>query len=163
MTLNDLEKIINDKDNALTMLDNELKAVKEENDTNYVLLKEKNRTIEELKIQMKILKENTNEEYNKNIIIKLQKDIDMKTKEIEEERKKANEMKNNFEKIYKKKLLEEEEAKLANTVFVPERLIVNKEKSELYVKIEKLRKENRKLKDEKKKLMEEKEELKKKI
>jgi hypothetical protein len=111
---------------------------------------------------MKILKENTNEEYNKNIIIKLQKDIDMKTKEIEEERKKANEMKNNFEKIYKKKLLEEEEAKLANTVFVPERLIVNKEKSELYVKIEKLRKENRKLKDEKKKLMEEKEELKKK-
>lgn len=37
-------------------------------------------------------------------------------------------MKNNFEKIYKKKLLEEEEAKLANTVFVPERLIVNKEK-----------------------------------
>jgi hypothetical protein len=143
------------------MLANELKAVKEENDTNYVLLKEKNRTIEELKIQMKILKENTNEEYNKNIIIKLQKDIDMKTKEIEEERKKANEMKNNFEKIYKKKLLEEEEAKLANTVFVPERLIVNKEKSELYVKIEKLRKENRKLKDEKKKLMEEKEELKK--
>ena len=162
MTLNDLEKLINDKDNALTMLANELKAVKEENDTNYVLLKEKNRTIEELKIQMKILKENTNEEYNKNIIIKLQKDIDMKTKEIEEERKKANEMKNNFEKIYKKKLLEEEEAKLANTVFVPERLIVNKEKSELYVKIEKLRKENRKLKDEKKKLMEEKEELKKK-
>ena len=112
---------------------------------------------------MKILKENTNEEYNKNIIIKLQKDIDVKTKEIEEERKKANEMKNNFEKMYKKKLLEEEEAKLANTVYVPERLIINKEKSELYVKIEKLRKENRKIKDEKKKLMEEKEELKKKI
>jgi chromosome segregation ATPase len=111
---------------------------------------------------MKILKENTNEEYNKNIIIKLQKDIDVKTKEIEEERKKANEMKNNFEKMYKKKLLEEEEAKLANTVYVPERLIINKEKSELYVKIEKLRKENRKIKDEKKKLMEEKEELKKK-
>jgi hypothetical protein len=64
--------------------------------------------------------------------------------------------------MYKKKLLEEEEAKLANTVYVPERLIVNKEKSELYVKIEKLRKENRKIKEEKKKLMEEKEELKKK-
>jgi hypothetical protein len=162
MPLSDLEKLINDKDNALTMLANELKAVKDENETNYVLIKQKNRTIEELKIQLKILKENTNEEYNKNIIIKLQKDIEMKTKEIEEERKKANEMKNNFEKLYKKKLLEEEEAKLANTVYVPERLIINKEKSELYVKIEKLRKENRKVKDEKKKLMEENEGLKKK-
>ena len=162
MNLDDLEKLINDKDNAISGLAMELKSIKEENETNYIILKEKNKKITELEIQLKLLKENTNEEYNKNIIDRLQKEIQVKSNLIEEERKKANQMKNYYEQLYKKKLLNDEEAKLASTVYVPERLIVNKEKSELYVKIEKLRKENRKLNDEKKKLAHDKEELKKK-
>ena len=162
MTLNDLEKLINDKDNALTGLAIELKAIKQENETNYLILKEKNKKIADLEVELKILKENTNEEFNKNTIIRLQKEIEIKTNQIDEERRKANQMKNHYEQLYKKKLMSDEEAKLASTVYVPERLIVNKEKSELYVKIEKLRKENRKINDEKKKLMAEKLELKKK-
>ena len=163
MNLNDLEKLINDKDNAISGLAMELKAIKQENDTNYIILKEKNKRIEELEMQLKLLKENTNEEYNKNIINRLQKEIDIKSNLLNEERQKANQIKNHYEQLYKKKLLNEEEAKLASTVYVPERLIVNKEKSELYVKIEKLRKENRKLNDEKKKLTNDKTELKKKL
>ena len=163
MTLDDLEKLINDKDNAITGLAIELKSIKQENETNYIILKEKNKRIAELEMQLKLLKENTNEEYNKNIINRLQKEIDIKSNLLDEERKKANQIKNHYEQLYKKKLLNEEEAKLASTVYVPERLIVNKEKSELYVKIEKLRKENRKINDEKKKLIREKEELKKKM
>ena len=163
MTLDDLEKLINDKDNAITGLAIELKSIKQENETNYIILKDKNKRLAELEMQLKLLKENNNEEYNKNIINRLQKEIDIKSNLLDEERKKANQIKNHYEQLYKKKLLNEEEAKLASTVYVPERLIVNKEKSELYVKIEKLRKENRKINDEKKKLMREKEEIKKKM
>ena len=111
----------------------------------------------------KILKENSNEEYHKNIINRLQKEIDIKSNQLDEEKKKSLQIKSYYEQLYKKKLLNDEEAKLASTVYVPERLIINKEKSELYVKIEKLRKENRKINDEKKKLNREKEELKKKM
>ena len=50
--------------------------------------------------------------------------------------------------------LADENAKLDSTLFVPERLVVNKEKSDLYVKIDQLRVENRKLIDLKKKLLE---------
>ena len=56
MTLNDLEKLINDKDNAITGLANELTAVKNENETNYIILKEKNKQIAELEMQLKLLK-----------------------------------------------------------------------------------------------------------
>ena len=163
MTLEELEKLINDKDNAITALAIELKSIKQENDTNYIILKEKNKQIEDLKMRLQFLKENNNEEYNKNVITRLQKEIDAKSNMLDEEKKKANQIRNYYEQLYKKKLLNEEEAKLASTVYVPERLIVNKEKSELYVKIEKLRKENRKIIDEKKKLIHEKEELKKKM
>ena len=163
MTLEELEKLINDKDNAINGLAIELKSIKEENDTNYIVLKEKNKKIADLEMQLQILKENNNEEYNKNIINRLQKEIDIKSNLLDEEKKKANQIKNYYEQLYKKKLINDEEAKLASTVYVPERLIINKEKSELYVKIEKLRKENRKINDEKKKLIREKEELKKKM
>ena len=162
MTLDDLEKLINDKDNALTGLAIELKAIKQENDINYINLKEKNKRIAELEMQLKLLKENSDGEYYKNVINKLQKEIDVKTNQLDEERQKINQVKNYYETLYKKKLLNDEEAKLASTVYVPERLIVNKEKSELYSKIEKFRLENRKLIEEKKKLKKENEELKKK-
>ena len=50
-----------------------------------------------------------------------------------------------IEHFIQQKILKDEEAKLANTVYVPERLIVNKEKSELYVKIDEYMKKNKKL------------------
>ena len=84
MSLNELEKLINDKDNAIKALANELKAVKHENDTNYIVLKEKNKKIYDLEIQFKSMKENTNEDFNKNIIEKLKKDIEINKNLLEE-------------------------------------------------------------------------------
>ena len=159
MTLNDLEKLINDKDNAIAALAMELKAVKHENDTNYIVLKEKNKKITDLEMQYKLLKENTNEEYNKNIIEKLKKDLEIKNNLLDEERNKNNKIKNHYEQLYKQKILKDEEAKLANTVYVPERLIVNKEKSELYVKIDEYMKKNKKLSEKIKQLQKEKKDL----
>ena len=159
MSLNDLEKLINDKDNAIRALAMELKAVKHENDTNYVVLKEKNKKITDLEMQYKILRENTNEDYNKNIIQKLRKDIEIKNNLLDEERIKNNKIKNHYEQLYKQKLLKDEEEKLANTVHVPERLIVNKEKSELYVKMDGWMKKNKKLSEKIKQLEKEKKDL----
>ena len=159
MSLNELEKLINDKDNAIAALAMELKSVKHENDTNYVVLKEKNKKISDLEMQYKLLKENTNEEFNKNIIEKLKKDIEIKNNLLDEERNKNNKIKNHYEQLYKQKLIKDEEEKLANTVYVPERLIINKEKSELYVKMDKLMLKNKKLTVENKKLLKEKKDL----
>ena len=159
MSLNELEKLINDKDNAIKALANELKAVKHENDTNYIILKEKNKKIYDLEIQSKLMKENTNDDYNKNIIQKLKKDIEINKNLLEEEKNKNNKIKNHYEQLYKQKLMKDEEEKLANTVYVPERLIVNKEKSELYVKMDQYMLKNKKLTEKNKKLLKEKKDL----
>jgi len=55
--------------------------------------------------------------------------------------------------------MKDEEEKLANTVYVPERLIVNKEKSELYVKMDQYMLKNKKLTEKNKKLLKEKKDL----
>ena len=81
-----------------------------------------------MKACWKLLKENTNEEYNKNIIEKLKKDLEIKNNLLDEERNKNNKIKNHYEQLYKQKIMKDEEDKLANTVYVPERLIVNKER-----------------------------------
>ena len=78
---------------------------------------------------------------------------------LDEERNKNNKIKNHYEQLYKQKILKDEEAKLANTVYVPERLIVNKEKSELYVKIDEYMKKNKKLSEKIKQLQKEKKDL----
>ena len=159
MNLDELEKLINDKDNVIKALTNELKAVKHENDTNYIILKEKNKKIYDLEIQFKLMKENTNDDYNKNIIQKLKKDIEIHKNLLEEEKNKNNKIKNHYEQLYKQKIMKDEEEKLANTVYIPERLIVNKEKSELYVKMDQYMLKNKKLTEKNKKLLKEKKDL----
>ena len=159
MNPDELEKLINDKDNVIKALTNELKAVKHENDTNYIILKEKNKKIYDLEIQFKLMKENTNDDYNKNIIQKLKKDIEIHKNLLEEEKNKNNKIKNHYEQLYKQKIMKDEEEKLANTVYIPERLIVNKEKSELYVKMDQYMLKNKKLTEKNKKLLKEKKDL----
>ena len=159
MSLNELEKLINDKDNAISALAMELKAIKHENDTNYIVLKEKNKKISDLEMQYKLLKENTNEDYNQNIIEKLRKDLEIKNNLLDKEKNKNNEIKNHYEQLYKQKIMKDEEDKLANTVYVPERLIVNKEKSELYKKLDEWIKKYTKVNEKNKKLLKEKKDL----
>ena len=60
LTLNDLEKMINEKDNAIKALAIELKAMKEENELNYNILNEKNRKINDLENDLQDQKFNKN-------------------------------------------------------------------------------------------------------
>ena len=154
MTLDDLEKLLADKDNTIKALGLELKAVKDENDLNYIKLGEKNRKIAELEQNLKFNEINNQNNYNNDMLNSLRNQLDEKNREIKEEREKIERIKKDFAKQYQDKKLADENAKLDNTLFVPERLVVNKEKSDLYVKIDKLTKMNRKLTNEKKKMKE---------
>ena len=110
-------------------------------------------------MQYKLLKENTNEDYNQNIIEKLRKDLEIKNNLLDKEKNKNNEIKNHYEQLYKQKIMKDDEDKLANTVYVPERLIVNKEKSELYKKLDEWIKKYTKVNEKNKKLLKEKKDL----
>ena len=152
MTLDELEKLLFDKDSTIKALGLELKATKDENDSNYAKLGELNRKIAELEQNLKYKDINNQNNLNNEIFDNLRKQLEEKNKLIEEEREKIDRIKNEFAKLYQDKKLAEDEVKLESSVFVPEKSIVNKEKSELYTKINNLRKVNKKLNDELKKL-----------
>jgi cell division protein FtsB len=152
MTLDELEKLLFDKDRTIKALGLELKATKDENDSNYAKLGELNRKIAELEQNLKYKDINNQNNLNNEIFDNLRKQLEEKNKLIEEEREKIDRIKNEFAKLYQDKKLAEDEVKLESSVFVPEKSIVNKEKSELYTKINNLRKVNKKLNDELKKL-----------
>ena len=141
LTLNDLEKLINDKDRAIKTLGIELQAVKEEIDTHKINLSEKNRRIADLENKLQKFKDNDKEEYYKDVIERLQKEIKIKEGMIDEERNNAASQKKFYETQYKQKIKKDEDTRLDNTVYVPEKLIINKEKSELYEKMVDLRKQ----------------------
>lgn len=162
LTLNDLEKLINEKDNAIKALATELKLNQEEKDTIYFELGEKNKKIFQLEDELKLRKikaasatgGSTKTFADEN----LRKDYEDKLKELEKEKENLERMKIEYRsKIEQASSMKE--ATLDNTSYVPEKLIVNKEKSDLYVKIEQLRKRNTKLTEEKKKMLKEKEEF----
>ena len=154
MTLDDLEKLYNDKDNTIKALGLELKAIKEENDVNYLQLNEKNRRIVELENNLRYQQFNNQNTLNNDMNSVLKRKLEEKNKEIQEEKEKNERLRQEFIKRANDQKLADENAKLDSTLFVPERLVVNKEKSDLYVKIDQLRVENRKLIDLKKKLLE---------
>ena len=154
MNLDDIEKIINDKDNTIKALGLELKAIKEENDVNYLQINEKNKKIAELENNLRYQQVNNQGLFNTDTNSLLRRQLEEKNKEIQEEREKNERLRQEFVKRINDKKLADENAKLDSTLFVPERLVVNKEKSDLYVKIDQLRVENRKLIDLKKKLLE---------
>ena len=154
LTLNDLEKMINEKDNAIKALAIELKAMKEENELNYNILNEKNRKINDLENDLQDQKFNNNLRANEEIINNLKSQLELKNIQIQEEKEKIEKLKSDFTHKFQDKILNDENDNLDKTANVPERLIVNKEKSDLYVKIDQLRKKNNKLMDEKKKLNE---------
>ena len=154
LTLNDLEKMINDKDNAIKALAIELKAIKEENELNYNILNEKNRKINDLENDLQDQKFSNNLRANEEIIHNLKTQLELKNIQIQEEKEKIEKLKSDFTHKFQDKILNDDDNRLDNTAKVPEHLIVNKEKSDLYVKIDQLRKKNNKLIEEKKKLNE---------
>ena len=87
--------------------------------------------------------------------------LEEKMKMIEREKEKIDQLKMDFAKQYQEKAFNAENAELDKTLGVPDRLILNKEKSELYIKIDKLMKKNRKINDEKKEMQKKIDELEK--
>ena len=154
MTMTELEKLIADKDNIIRSLQTELKAVKEENNNNYVKLSDKNRIIIDLEDKIKMLKLNQEKDINMNLINKLKEEINAKNIMIEREKEKIEEIKNNFMKNYQDKTLIDEEEKHAYSVQMPESppVVDDKEKNELKKNIQKLKSQNNKLNNEIKKL-----------
>ena len=158
--MNDLEKLLTDKDNTIRALEMELKSVKEENNKNYVKLSEKNKAIIDLEDKMKMMKLNQINDYNMNLINKLKQEINSKNEMIEREKEKIEEIKNNFMKNYQDKTLIEDDAKSqksAQSVQLPMSAPVaniekEKEKDDLKKQIHKLKLQIGKLNDEKKKL-----------
>ena len=158
--MNDLEKLLTDKDNTIRALEMELKSVKEENNKNYVKLSEKNKAIIDLEDKMKMMKLNQINDYNMNLINKLKQEINSKNEMIEREKEKIEEIKNNFMKNYQDKTLIEDDAKSqksAQSVQLPMSAPVaniekEKEKDDLRKQIHKLKLQIGKLNDEKKKL-----------
>ena len=160
MNMNDLEKLLADKDNTIRALEMELKSVKEENNKNYVKLSEKNKAIIDLEDKMKMMKLNQENDYNMNLINKLKQEINAKNEMIEREKEKIEEIKNNFMKNYQDKTLIEDDAKSQKSVQSVQLPISapvaniekDKEKEDLKKQIHKLKLQIGKLNDEKKKL-----------
>ena len=161
LTLNDLEKLINDKDNAIRALAIELKAVKEENNKNYILLSEKNRKMAEMQENFGDMERNRQYQGENEQVENMKRILEEKMKMIEREKEKIDQLKMDFAKQYQEKAFNAENAELDKTLGVPDRLILNKEKSELYIKIDKLMKKNRKINDEKKEMQKKIDELEK--
>ncbi|MCQ2815713.1 MAG: EF-hand domain-containing protein [archaeon] len=152
LTLNDLEKMINEKDNAIKALATELKVNQEEKDTIYFELQEKNKKILTLEDEVKLQKLRSKNVQSNSEIDKLKKTYEEKLKELQRERDELEKTKYEYASKYDTNAFRD--ANLDNTSYVPERLIINKEKSDLYVKIDQLRRKNTKLNEEKKALTE---------
>ena len=98
MNLDDIEKIINDKDNTIKALGLELKAIKEENDVNYLQINEKNKKIAELENNLRYQQVNNQGLFNTDTNSLLRRQLEEKNKEIQEEREKNERLRQEFVK-----------------------------------------------------------------
>ena len=161
MTMNELEKLLADKDNIIRRLETELKSIKEDNNNNYIKLSEKNKIIIDLEDKMKMMKLNQENDYNMALINKLKQELNSKNEMIEREKEKIEEIKNNFMKNYQDKALIEDEdvksqksEKYSHSVQLPasSQPVNDQEKDDLKKQIHKLKIQIGKLNEEKKKL-----------
>jgi hypothetical protein len=151
MTLADIENLLEDKDNIIASAAVELKALKEENEINYMKIQDLNKRNAELSAELLEEKRRNNREEQYQEIDKLKKVIIEKSQLIEEERKRIEELRSEFNKrIDERNYLEEEILK--NTVHVPERMLDNSEKTNLFQKIQSLRLQINKMKAENEKM-----------
>lgn len=144
MTLNDIEILIEEKDAAIKTLVFELKAVKEENEINYLKINDLNKRVAELvsnldESNLRVQNLAQNEEIEKLKLI-----LREKAQLIEGEKENIKILKDKFaQKLEDRSNLEDKLFK--QSVHVPERLIDNSEKTIMYNKIQSLRNKNKKL------------------
>ena len=162
MTLADIENLLEEKDNLISAAAVELKALKEENEINYLKLQDINKRNVELASDLADEKRKSNREEQYREIDKLKKIILEKSLLIEEERKRIEELRMEFNKrIDQRSNLEDEILK--NSIHVPERMIENTEKAGLFQKIQNLRLQINKMKAEHEKMKKQVEEAKSKV
>ena len=167
IAINELEKLLADKDNEIRILKEELNAARIENKNNFQKIGDMNKKLinYEEKLHEEKLKNNSfnalNQYYHKNFVQKLEEEINIKNEMIEKEKEKINELKNNFMKNYQDKVLfnEEQSQKFAQSVQLNEE--DTKEKNELRKQLDKFKTQNDKLKQEIKKLKKSMEDLEK--
>lgn len=147
MTLADIENLLEEKDNLIASAAVELKAFKEENELNFLKIKDLNKRNVELTAELADEKRINNKDQLYKEIDKLKLVITEKSQLIEDERKRIEDLRKEFNKRLDERNLLEDEL-LKNSVHVPDRLIENQEKTSLYQKIQNLRLQNTKMKAE---------------
>lgn len=151
MTLADIENLLEEKDNIIASAAVELKALKEENEINYLKIQDLNKRNAELTAELSEEKRRNNREEQYQEIDKLKKVIVEKSQLIEEERKRIEDLRNEFNKrVDERNYLEEEILK--NSIHVPDRMLDNSEKTNLFQKIQSLRLQINKMKAENEKM-----------
>ena len=168
-TINEMEKLIAEKDNNIKALEVELKTLKKNSNNNYIKLNEKEKRIEDLEGEIKLLNFKLNNmdkifnDYNNNgientKIKKLEKELENRNKMIEREIEDIKKLKKTI-KLYPNNFLPEEEEKKSQTyaqsVQLPQSppiVVDDEEKNKLKKKNEELSKQVSKLSKEKKKL-----------
>ena len=162
-TINEMEKLLADKDIVIKTLEVELKTVKENNNKNYLKLNEKENKIKDLENKIEMMKFSNYQEgiisNNTKEIEKLKKELESRNSLIELEKKRIDELKKSFMKNWQNTVLFEEEEKksqmYAQSAHLPKSLPVvpdDKEKNKLKEKNENLNMQVNKLNKEKKKL-----------
>ena len=162
LPLADLEALIEEKDNSIKTLAIELKHSRDENEINYLKILDLNKRIVDLNITLgeerykqEIKLQNDEIEKLKNIIVEKSQLIDL-------ERENIKKLREEFGRKYEDRTMADE-ILFNNSVHIPERLIENNEKTQLYTKIQNLRNKNKKLTADIEKINKELEESKKKL
>jgi Ca2+-binding EF-hand superfamily protein len=151
MTLHDLEDLIEEKDNTIKQLAFELQKVKEENEINYLKIIDLNKRINELNLDLNDEKYGSDKRAHSNEIERLRRIIKEKSDLIEEEKERIKKIREEFTKrLEDRKFLEEQ--MFNNTAHVPDRLIDEDKKNQLYNKLNKEQSKTKKLKTEIEKL-----------
>ena len=161
MTLADIENLLEEKDNLISTLAVEIRGLKEENEINYLKLHDVNKRNVELSAELSDEKMKNNHEGQLQEISKLRQVITQKSEVIEEERKRLEEIRIEFNKRLEERGFLEDEM-LKNSVHIPERMVENSEKAGLFQKIQNLRLQINKVKADGEKIKKQLEESKKK-
>jgi len=159
MTLADIENLLDEKDKLIAAASVEIKALKEENEINYYKLQDISKRNAELSADLHDEKLRNGKEDQMKEINKLKLVITEKSQLIEEERKRLEELRVEFNKRLDERTQLEDEI-LRNSMHIPERMIENSEKAGLFQKIQSLRMQINKLKTDNEKTKKQTEEMK---
>jgi DNA repair exonuclease SbcCD ATPase subunit len=161
MTLADIESLIEEKDQNIKALAFELQKVKEENEISYLKMMDLNKRVNELTMDLNEKGYAKRSENDNTEVSRLNRIIKEKTQQIDEEREKIKKLRDEFTKRMEDRRLYEDQ--LFQTSAIPDRIVDNTEKANMFNKLQIERNKNKKQLSEIDKLNKQIEELKKKV